>query len=119
MNKRTLRIINICKCNTRYNVGKSQQEAIISYLSEVHKMPIEFYTETELTRILKEVFYDFLDSCDKPSYYLKEIDRFIIHASYNGAIIDVLALIDVYDTGEDKWINGFDYTFDEIRSEMR
>lgn len=121
MNKRTQSIIAICKGTTRYNYeGCNLADAIANYLSDVCKVASSFYTHTRLAKIMKECFYDFLDTCDKPSLYLNELDHlygdYISPTSYIEAVGAVFAVVQVQT--DSSYMNGFSVNYDEIVKEL-
>ncbi len=103
MTQRTCDIIWICK--------HSQDDAltdIASYMSNLCMCPVEAYTETVLLHILTEAIYDYIDGCDKPSFFLKTLAR--VYGLLNNLtsaelITNTFALVDIMDNGF--YVNGF------------
>ena len=118
MKNKTLDIIVICKGRTHYNKENTKFEAVMQYLSENSCTELNLLTERDLVRILRDAFYDYLDTCDKPSNELREFDRCFEKEkeknsetkSYINAVLDTFMLTDVRDG--DKYVNGFDSRFE-------
>lgn len=122
MEKRTLAIIAICKDRTRYTKGYTDIDGLKHYFSESSCTNYDFWNKNRIKVEMKKALYDFLDVCDKPSYYLEQMDRQMSGLdltnplSYIGAVINVFLLSDVKDNGE--YINGFDERFEDIIKEL-
>lgn len=76
MEQRTLNIINICKGNTKYN-NYSHIENIKEYMSDECGCTVDDYTENDIFDIIKTAFYDYINHCDKPDIFFKEMEEFL------------------------------------------
>lgn len=111
MEQRTLNIINICKGNTKYNIcGQSVYDAIRNYMAEECMVRPDYYTEQSISLILWEAMRDYLDACDKPSYFmwcLKEVMDKHNWDMYH-AIAVVFSAYTQVKNNSGNYINGFD-----------
>ena len=112
MEQRTLNIINIVKGNTKYyrlygDVGII--EAIKQYMAEECAFNAEWYTKKDMLDILYSAMLDYLDHCDKPSYFMRRLGDVLLHDSEDLPLrIGVaLSLVQVRDDNGN-YINGFD-----------
>ena len=112
MEQRTLNIINIVKGNTKYyrlygDVGII--EAIKQYMAEECAFNAEWYTNKDMLDILYNAMLDYLDHCDKPSYFMRRLGDVLLHDSENLPLrIGVaLSLVQVKDDNGN-YVNGFD-----------
>lgn len=113
MTTRTQCIIAVCKGGTRYNQTEELVDSVINYMSDVCMYNKEWYTEGQIERILKEAFYDFIDTCDKPSYFLRQLDDLIsIDQHLSNRICMVFSTTDVYE--DCLYINGFNADYKKI-----
>lgn len=112
----TIEIIDVIK-NPQYMNCKTMEDAIIEYMSRECLCPKEYYDDHTLTEILKEVFADFIKTCDNPGYYIGRIMDYISPnnillqpKSLKDAIITTLLLVEVRKprNKEHIYINGFD-----------
>ena len=103
MTERTFNIIMACKNANRYNVCDSVKE----YMSQECDCEIEVYSEVTLARIMLEAMYDYLDSCDKPSVFMREFNDiyYLEQLSTAEHIARTFSLVQVRDDGVP--INGF------------
>ena len=98
--------INIIKSIKRS--GKVWSQAVAEYMSEYSGSPVEEYTETELNRILKEAFLDYLTTCDSPSMEIRGLLDLMENNGLHSIgyhIANVLGMVEVKDG--DKYVNGF------------
>ena len=70
MEQRTLDIIKICKGNTKYNNNGSIYNAIRNYMADECMEEPDFYTDADIDVVLWEAMKDYLDHCDKPSFFM-------------------------------------------------
>ena len=77
MDQRTLDIIYICKKNTKYweNVRPEHDlyDAIRNYMADKCMYKAEWYTDKDISDILYEAAIDYLDNCDKPSFFMRNL----------------------------------------------
>ena len=104
MTERTYNIIMACKQVAHGDVI----EAVKEYMSKECDVPIEEYTQSQMSKIMKTAMFDYLDSCDNPSVfakYLMEVDNYFDHVSLGEKI--ALAFRSVRVKKGDTYINGF------------
>ena len=103
MTDHTISIIKAIKLS-----GKVWNQAVAEYMSKYSGSLVDEYTETELNRILKEAFLDYLTTCDNPSMEVRDLLDFMDNngsRSLGHHIANVLGLTQVRDG--DKYVNGF------------
>ncbi len=71
MEKRTANIIMACKGNFKARV--SGLDGAICYMSHITGTPKRHYVGECIESIMLEAMYDFIDTCDKPSVFLRNI----------------------------------------------
>lgn len=121
MEQRTMNIINVCKGNTKYSKNAYDHiEAIKAYMSDECMYKVEWYTDEQIENIITTAFKDYLDACDKPSYFIYLIEgvirthNYILPEPYKITMINAIciafSLVQIRDwTGESfHYINGFD-----------
>lgn len=93
---------------------KTLRESAIAYMSEYSGCKIlEWYEYGEIEKIVFEIFLDFIDSVDKPSMVLRQIEeskkfhREYLHEDFSDteAILITMMMVQVMRDG--KYINGF------------
>ena len=111
MDQRTLDIIHICKGNTKYNIPyESVYRHIREYMADECMVRPDYYADGDIDYVLWEAMKDYLDHCDKPSFFmwcLKDaMDR------YNWEIYPAIAVVfGAYTQVKDNngnYVNGFD-----------
>lgn len=107
MTQRTFNIIKACKCGWE-SYKETPLDRVKEYMSEECACPIEHYTDGIMDRIMFKAMCDYIDTCDKPSFFLKEINDIINKEKYSRAGLIALAfyLIRVKND-EGQYINGF------------
>ena len=131
MEKRTFNIIMACKgqfsridCNVNLDFAESDSceyviahmyppelspcECAIAYMSQECDRPASAYTEYEKEKIMFDAMCDYLDTCDKPSYFMRTLMDIAGKEIYNRSeqIAIALQLVQVKDNNG--YINGFD-----------
>ena len=113
MDQRTLNIINICKGNTKY-YGIYDDidilEGIKQYMAEECMYRAEWYTDTEIYEIMTDAMLDYLDHCNKPSYFMKKLTEILKWHKPNEVAMCIgiaLSLVQVKDSNGN-YVNGFD-----------
>lgn len=111
MEQRTLNIINICKGHTKYWKGvKEYYDAIRNYMADECAYKPEWYTDREISNIIYEAMKDYIDHCDKPSFFmwcLKDVmDRH--NCDIYHAIPTVFNAYTEVRDDNDNYVNGFD-----------
>lgn len=77
MTQRTCNIIRACK-GSLYPEIESKIDRVRTYMSEECDCPLEAYTDTEMENIIVEAMYDYIDTCDRPSSFLRQMRDCII-----------------------------------------
>lgn len=108
MTQRTCNIIKACKKPQKYKTD-NEVEAVKRYMSIECNCPIERYTDGIIENIMLEAMYDYIDTCDCPSFFLREMNTL-----YNADKLDVatkiartFVLVQVKADKDENWINGF------------
>ena len=109
MTKRTCNIIKACK--DWFNTGiENVLDRVKQYMSKECICPIEHYTDGIMDNIMFEAMCDYIDSCDRPSFFLREMDRIYNKENMSRAeqIALTFQLVEVMDDKKGKkFINGF------------
>lgn len=106
MTERTFNIIRACK-GTLYPEIESKIDRVRTYMSEECGCPIEEYTDVEMENIVVEAMYDYIDTCDKPSTFLRQIrDCVIKDTTLTQRICNAFGVTRVRNA-EGKYVNGF------------
>lgn len=106
MTERTFNIIRACK-GTLYPEIESKIDRVRTYMSEECGCPIEEYTDVEMENIVVEAMYDYIDTCDKPSTFLRQIrDCVIKDTTVIQRICNAFGVTRVRNA-EGKYVNGF------------
>ena len=111
MDQRTLNIINIVKCNTKYLTYDSNTdmiEAIKQYMADECAYKAEWYTEKDMFNILYTAMLDYLDHCDKPSFFMRELGDVLMRDSESLPLRIAIALSLVQVQDVNGYVNGFD-----------
>lgn len=121
MEQRTLDIINICKGNTKYFShydNTDMIEAIKHYMADECAYKAEWYTEKDMLDIMYDVMRDYLDHCDKPSFFMWNLKELYIGDAENLTlrIAITLSLQQVYGAGG--YVNGFDDRIHRLDKEV-
>ena len=111
MDQRTLNIINILKGNTKYYRLYEDMDAIESikqYMADECAYKVEWYTEKDMFDIIYDAMLDYLDHCDKPSYFMRQLGD-VMRGRLDSITRDIaiaLTLVQVRDNNN--YVNGFD-----------
>lgn len=73
MTQRTCNIIRACK-GTLYPEIENRIDRVKAYMSEECDCPIEHYTDNIIESIIINAVYDYIDTCDRPSTFLRLIN---------------------------------------------
>lgn len=105
MTERTRNIIFACK-GKFYPEIANPIDRVKTYMSEECACPIEEYTDDVIESILFEAIYDYIDVCDRPSIFIRQI-RECVNKDLNllERICVAFYMIQVRKNG--KCINGF------------
>ena len=104
MTRRTYNIIMACKKNEKANCIESVRE----YMSKECMCPIEYYGEIEMGNIMRDAMYDYIDTCDKPSSFLREMDSIFGYASLSKAELIARTFRLVRVRNDNGYVNGFE-----------
>ena len=111
MTNQTLDIILLSKKAYKNYPESRSIDRIIHYLSDTSIIEKEYFRDFhyELTRIIKNNMYDYIDNCDTPSDLLKSMERVKFFRydkmSELDCILEAFRLIQVI--SNDRYINGF------------
>ena len=112
MEQITLDIINILKGNTNYygiyDDDTDAIEAIKQYMADECAYKAEWYTEKDMFDIMYAAMLDYLDHCDKPSFFMRRLSD-VMRGRLNSITMDIaiaLTLVQVQDVNG--YVNGFD-----------
>lgn len=105
MTKRTYNIIIACK---NRNGHANCIESVREYMSKECMCPVNYYDETDMGRIMKEAMYDYIDTCDKPSVFFRNMETMFGYEmlSIGEKIGRAFALVQVRDR-DGNYVNGF------------
>lgn len=110
MTQRTCNIIRACK-GSLYPDVNGELNRVKAYMSEECDCPIEDYTESIMEQIIMEAMYDYIDTCDRPSYLLRLV--YSAGVSRNLTFVEkvciAFCLVQVRD--DNGYINGFTEDF--------
>lgn len=114
MEQRTLNIINILKGNTKYLRSDKREgntdmiKAIKQYMADECACKVEWYTDRDMLDILYDAMLDYLDHCDKPSFFVRTLSD-VMRGQIDNIPLKIaitLSLVQVQDVGG--YVNGFD-----------
>ena len=111
MKQRTLNIINIVKGNTKYLTYDSNTdmiEAIKQYMADECAYKAEWYTDRDMFDILYNAMLDYLDHCDKPSFFMRKLGDVLMRDSTDLPLRIAIALSLVQVQDVNGYVNGFD-----------
>lgn len=104
MTERTYNIIMACKNANQRNLT----DAVAEYMSKECDCPISTYTQSTISSIMETAMYDYIDTCDKPSIFLRffsEWGNFYSGVSLGEKIAFAFRAVQI--KRNDKYINGF------------
>lgn len=106
MTQRTCNIIKACKNCYGYSES-TQLDRVKKYMSAECCYSIENYTDDMMDGIMFGAMYDFIDTCDKPSVFLHELNNIVHKEKYSRAeqIAIAFELVQVRENGW--YVNGF------------
>ena len=110
MEQRTLNIIYITKHHTKYWDGAYNcLDAIRNYIADECALEVEWLTDSDMLDIMYDAMKDYLDYCDKPSFFMWQLKDVLIRDSDNLPlrIAVALSLVRVKDDNGN-YVNGFD-----------
>ena len=111
MTDQTISIIMLAKKSYKMYPESRSVDRIIHYLSDRNICEKEHFRDFhyELTRYIRNIMYDYIDSCDKPSDFLKSLEN-IKRLNY-GNISELECILQAFRLTEVisnmKYINGF------------
>lgn len=106
MNKRTFDIIMACKNHSDDDCNVA--DSVKRYMSQECDCPISFYGESVVTDIMFNTMLDYLDTCDRPSCFIRTVREIIFgeNISLGERIARAFVLVRVK-TDDGKYVNGF------------
>ena len=107
MTQRTANIIGLCKGQSRRYNSVSIRRAIAMYLGNELTVDIDCFYDSQIEDVIMTAFYDFIDTADSPSTFLKSIfnNPANMALSIPSRIIVAFGSLQIKDNGE--YINGF------------
>ena len=112
MKQRTLNIINIVKGNTKYltyDDNTDMIEAIKQYMADECAYEAEWYTDKDMLSIIYDAMRDYLDHCDKPSFFMWELKEVLMIDAKNLPLRIAIALsLQQVRDDNGNYVNGFD-----------
>jgi hypothetical protein len=111
MTERTCNIIRACKGTLCWGI-EDRLERIKTYLSAECDCDKEDYTDADIESIMINAAYDYIDTCDKPSSFLRLMYE-CIAKPVNLADRIAIAFTLVQVKRDDEYINGFKKEFFE------
>ena len=104
MTERTYKIIMACKAKEYCNIA----DAVKEYMSQECGSHVDDYHEVALAGIMQEAMYDYLDTCDKPSIFLRELNNIVYgeFLSVGERIARAFTLVRVKNR-DGQYVNGF------------
>ena len=100
-----------CKGQTFADI-KGAYERTKEFLADYSKCPKDIYTDEKMYGIMFETMCDYLDSCDKPSFFMREMDN--VYKKEERCFADIvccaLQMVEVKESnadGEFRFVNGF------------
>ena len=120
MEQRTLNIINILKGNTKYYGVYDDVdviEAIKQYMADECAYKAEWYTEKDMFDILYTAMLDYLDHCDKPSFFMRKLGDVLMRDSTDLPLRIAIALSLVQVQDVNGYVNGFDNRLHKLDKE--
>lgn len=104
MTERTYKIIMACKSAESGNVS----DAVKEYLAKEYAEHVDTYNEIVLAGIMRETMYDYIDTCDKPSIFLREFERMLYKELMSVSERIARAFLNVRVKNRDgQYVNGF------------
>lgn len=117
MTKETCDIIRVCKGTLNEEMEKlypttDYLERVKIYLAKLYDVSPEDYTEKDVSKVMLEAACDYIDTCDKPSFFLRLLNiREDENYSLSKRIGIAFNFVQVRQDGE--YINGFKKEFFE------
>ena len=108
MDQRTLNIIYVCKGHTKYwDRADDILDAVKNYMADECMYKAEWYTDKQMLDIMWAAMQDYIDHCDKPSFFLWQLkDVHLQEENLPLRIAIALSLVQVRDANG--YVNGFD-----------
>ena len=106
MTQRTCNIIKACK-GWLFPDFEAPLERVKHYMANECLCKLSAYTHAELDHIMFEAMCDYLDTCDKPSFFLKTMESLFEKEYLRRAEQIAYAFIDVQVQDDNGYVNGF------------
>lgn len=110
MTQRTFNIIRDCK-GALYPEIENQIDRVRKYMSEECDCPIEVYTDEATENIVVNAMYDYIDTCDRPSTFLRQVRECMVKDLTLTERICIAFSLTRVRNAEGKFINGFKAEF--------
>ena len=111
MTERTCNIIQACK-GSLYPQIDDRIMRVKSYMAEECGCDIDTYTDDVLESILKTAVYDYIDTCDRPSTFLRLMyDTIEPKISLIEKICCAFTFVRMKDSMTNEYVNGFKKEF--------
>lgn len=106
MTERTFNIIMACKRRSENTADVI--DGVKAYMAEECNCPIYYYSEYKMSEIMRTAMYDYIDTCDKPSTFMRLFDDVFDkeHISLGERIARAFTLVRVRSDGN-HYVNGF------------
>ena len=120
MTDKTLKIIAVCKGWGHYTYP-TPLETLVHFFADLYGYPVHFYTYKEVEKIMRRAFYDFIDHCDVPSNFLKQMYEWDFEPDYTlvQRIYGAFSVVPVYSgCVNPQFVNGFNEQFEKICEEL-
>lgn len=88
MTENTYNIIMACKRSD----GGDVINAVKEYYSKETGTPISAYSQSNMSRIMESALYDYIDTCDKPSQFLRGFFEWWNYYSFNVSFGEQIAI---------------------------
>lgn len=109
MTQRTCNIIRACK-GSLYPEIEDRIERVKTYMSEECLCAKEYYTDEEMESIMMDAVYDYIDTCNRPSTFIR-LMKDCIAKDINLIERICIAFTLVKVKNDDEYINGFKEEF--------
>ena len=106
MTERTYNIIMACKNAEEGDISN----AVKQYMAKECNVPVTAYSQIDISRVMEAALFDYIDTCDKPSTFLKkffeEQNYFGFGVSFGALVAMVFRTVRVKDRNGN-YVNGF------------
>lgn len=106
MTERTYNIIMACKNAEEGDIAN----AVKQYMAKECNVPVTAYSQADISRIMEAALYDYIDTCDKPSVFLRDLFQWQNYFGFNISFGELVAIVFRAVRVKDRngnYINGF------------